>query len=69
MKYKRLRGKVEGNKLLPYFSREQISSSDNILKGNELFWVDNAVEAFFLEIQGSGIIKLEDGSEVPHRIC
>jgi membrane-bound lytic murein transglycosylase A len=65
MKYKRLRGKVEGNKLLPYFSREQISSSDNILKGNELFWVDNAVEAFFLEIQGSGIIKLEDGSEVP----
>ena len=65
MKYKRLRGKVEGNKLLPYFSREQISSSENILKGNELFWVDNAVEAFFLEIQGSGIIKFEDGSEIP----
>ena len=65
MKYKRLRGKVEGNKLLPYFSREQISSNENILKGNELFWVDNAVEAFFLEIQGSGIIQLEDGSQVP----
>lgn len=65
MKYKRLRGKVEGNKLLPYFSREQISSNENILKGNELFWVDNAVEAFFLEIQGSGIIQLEDGTTVP----
>jgi membrane-bound lytic murein transglycosylase A len=65
MKFKRLRGKVEGNKLLPYFSREEISSNENLLKGNELFWVDNAVEAFFLEIQGSGIIELEDGSKIP----
>ena len=30
-----------------------------------MFWVDNAVEAFFLEIQGSGIIQFEDGSQVP----
>jgi membrane-bound lytic murein transglycosylase A len=65
MKYKRLRGKIEGNKLKPYFSREQISSKDNLLRGSELFWVDDPVEAFFLEIQGSGIIELEDGIQIP----
>ena len=65
LKYKRLRGKIEGDKIVPYFSREQISSKKNILDGQELFWVDNAVEAFFMEIQGSGIIMLEDGTRVP----
>jgi membrane-bound lytic murein transglycosylase A len=35
------------------------------LLGNELFWVDDPVEAFFLEIQGSGIIQLEDGQKIP----
>jgi membrane-bound lytic murein transglycosylase A len=65
MKYKRLRGKIEGNKVVPYFSREEISSTNNILLGNELFWVDDPVEAFFLEIQGSGIIQLEDGQKIP----
>jgi len=62
LKYKRLRGRVDGNKLIPYFSREAISDQEIPLKGNELFWVQDAVEAFFLEIQGSGVIQFEDGS-------
>ena len=62
LKYKRLRGRVEGNKLIPYFTREEISKKDYPLQGNELLWVKNPVEAFFLEIQGSGVIQFEDGS-------
>jgi len=62
LKYKRLRGRVEGNKLIPYFTREEISKQDYPLQGNELLWVENSVESFFLEIQGSGVIKFEDGS-------
>ncbi|HEU0282899.1 MAG TPA: MltA domain-containing protein, partial [Gallionella sp.] len=34
------------------------------LQGRELLWVDNAVELFFLQIQGSGRIELPDGSMV-----
>jgi membrane-bound lytic murein transglycosylase A len=62
LKYKRLRGRVEGNKLIPYFTREEIGKKEYPLQGNELLWVQNPVESFFLEIQGSGVIKFEDGS-------
>ncbi len=62
LKYKRLRGRVEGNKLIPYLTREEITEDKYPLKGNEIFWVKNAVEAFFLEIQGSGVIAFEDGT-------
>ncbi len=33
-----------------------------ILNGNELVWVDDPIEAFFLQVQGSGRIVMEDGS-------
>ena len=62
LKYKRLRGRVEGNKLIPYHTRKEITEDKYPLKGNELFWVKDAVEAFFLEIQGSGVIAFEDGT-------
>ena len=62
LKYKRLRGRVEGNKLIPYFTREEIAKKNYPLQGNELLWVKNPVESFFLEIQGSGVIEFEDGS-------
>jgi membrane-bound lytic murein transglycosylase A len=62
LKYKRLRGRVEGNKLIPYLTRKEIAKKDFPLQGNELMWVENSVESFFLEIQGSGVIKFEDGS-------
>jgi|TARA_B110000305_G_scaffold47824_1_gene51255 membrane-bound lytic murein transglycosylase A len=62
LKYKRLRGRIEGNKLIPYYTREAISDKKIPLEGNEIFWVQDQVEAFFLEIQGSGVIEFEDGS-------
>lgn len=59
--YRRLRGRLEGNKLKPYYRRGEIDISPSPLAGSELVWVDDIVDLFFLQIQGSGIIKLQEG--------
>lgn len=59
----RLRGRIVGNKILPYFSRAELMQS-NLLAGKELLWVDNPVDAFFLQVQGSGRVQLADTGEV-----
>ena len=41
--------------------RAQLERS-GVLNGNELVWVDDPIEAFFLQVQGSGRILMEDGS-------
>jgi membrane-bound lytic murein transglycosylase A len=56
----RLRGKLEGGKIVPYPSRGEITAT-NALRGNELLWVDDPIDAFFLQVQGSGRIQLDDG--------
>jgi len=60
----RLRGRLKGNRVVPYFNRAEIDGGKAPLKGKELFWVDNAVDLFFLQIQGSGRIELPDGNLV-----
>jgi len=51
-----LRGKIVGNRLVPYESRKDF---DKISKNLEpILYVDNKVDKFFLEIQGSGKVKL-----------
>ena len=60
----RLRGRLQGNRVVPYYNRAEIDGGKAALQGRELFWVDNAVELFFLQIQGSGRIDLPDGSLV-----
>lgn len=64
LKDMRLRGRLEGGRVVPYFNRAEIDSGKGALKGRELFWVENSVDLFFLQIQGSGRIELEDGSLV-----
>jgi len=64
LKGQRIRGRIEGRRLLPYFSRSEIDRGVGSLKGRELFWVDDRLDAFFLEIQGSGRVQLPDGSTV-----
>lgn len=64
LKFKRIRGKLEGNKLTPYLTRAEIESNPSPLAGNELVWVDDALDAFFLHIQGSGVIKLDNGKQM-----
>lgn len=62
LKGMRLRGRVVGNKLVPYPTRAQMAQS-NLLAGKELLWVDNAIDAFFLEVQGTGRVTLADTRE------
>jgi len=64
LRHKRLRGRLEGNRLVPYHSRSDIDSDGAPLKGNEIAWVDDPVELFFLHIQGSGQIQLENGERL-----
>lgn len=64
LKHRRLRGRLEGNRLVPYFSREEIDGDGKPLKGLELVWVDDAIEALFLQIQGSGQIEFENGERI-----
>ena len=55
----RLRGKIIGNKVVPYDSREEIESQNNL---EAICYVDDKVDLFFLHIQGSGKVKLQDGN-------
>ncbi|HRQ05393.1 MAG TPA: MltA domain-containing protein [Nitrosomonas halophila] len=58
------RGRLEGRKVVPYYTRAEIENNRNLLKGRELLWVEDQVELFFLQIQGSGRIVLENGEIV-----
>jgi len=62
LKDKRVRGRLEGNKVVPYWSRAEIAARGDRLPGRTLLYVDDAVELFFLQVQGSGRVKLTDGS-------
>jgi membrane-bound lytic murein transglycosylase A len=64
LKNRRLRGRIEGNKVVPYLARGDIDSDKPPLKGRELAWVDDAVDAFFLHIQGSGQVEFENGERM-----
>ena len=69
LKYKRVRGRLlvdkQGrNKLVPYATRAEIEATSSPLAGNELVWINDIIDVFFLQVQGSGLVKMDDGSEV-----
>lgn len=64
LKFKRVRGKLEGNKLVPYLTRAEIEADNAPLAGNEIVWVDDVLDAFYLQIQGSGLIQLDNGEQL-----
>ncbi|WP_404423583.1 murein transglycosylase A [Thalassospira australica] len=55
-------GRIEGKSVKPYYDREAIENGALAGRDLELVWVDDAVDAFFLQIQGSGRVVLPDGS-------
>ena len=57
----RLRGRLEGRRLVPYYTRAEIDRGLAPLAGRELVWVDDPIEALYLHIQGSGRIRLPNG--------
>ena len=64
LKNRRLRGRLEGNRVVPYFARGDIDKTSEPLKGLELAYVEDAVDLFFLHIQGSGQIEFENGERL-----
>lgn len=64
LKNMRLRGRLQGRKVVPYYSRAEIERNPASLQGKELLWVDDAIDLFFLQIQGSGRVALENGEIV-----
>jgi membrane-bound lytic murein transglycosylase A len=61
----RLRGRVTGNQVVPYFSRKQINQkSDFHLQARPVAWLENRVDRFFLEIQGSGRLRTPENDIV-----
>lgn len=59
----RLRGRLEGNRLVPYWTRAEIEARTGA-RAPVLGWVEDPVELFFLQIQGSGQIELESGGRL-----
>ena len=64
MKGERIAGRVVEGKLRPYADRKAIDAGALADRELELIWVDDPVDAFFLHIQGSGRVKLDDGGEL-----
>ncbi len=61
LKGRRIAGRVNGGKLKPYEDRTAIEAGKWPHNDKVLVWVDDPVDAFFLHIQGSGIVQLDDG--------
>lgn len=64
LKGKRVRGRLTGRRVVPYHARSEIDADPLPLAGNELLWVDDPVALFFLQIQGSGRVRLPSGDVV-----
>ena len=63
LKGQRIAGRVQNGRLSPYESHADINAGQlPVSQDKPLVWVDSAIDAFFLQIQGSGIVTLDDGS-------
>lgn len=59
---RRIAGRVQDGLLVPMPDRSEIDEGAFEGRRLEVVWVDDAVDAFFLHIQGSGLVVMEDGS-------
>jgi membrane-bound lytic murein transglycosylase A len=60
----RLRGRVDGRRLVPYYSRAEIDARGESFPAPVIAWSSDPVELFFLQIQGSGQVRLESGERI-----
>jgi membrane-bound lytic murein transglycosylase A len=64
LKHMRLRGRIDGRRLVPYWSRAEWAEQEGERSAQALLWLDDALDFFFMQIQGSGQVVLDDGSRV-----
>ncbi|MFA5233718.1 MAG: murein transglycosylase A [Sulfurimonas sp.] len=60
LKSYRLRGKIVGNRLVPYHDRASVTANE--LDAEVICYTDSKIDLFFLEVQGSGRVTLDDGT-------
>lgn len=58
---RRIRGRVDGNRFVPYHDRAAIDGGALAGRGLEIAWVADPIEFFFLQVQGSGRLRFSDG--------
>ena len=63
-KGQRTAGRVADGRLVPFPSRAEIEAGALAGRGLELVWADDAVDVYFLHVQGSGRVRMEDGGVV-----
>lgn len=54
-------GRMQDGGIVPFWTRKEIET-DNLLRGQELGWLQDPFDAFVLHVQGSGILQLPDGT-------
>ena len=59
---KRVRGKLDGKRVVPYESRAAIEASGR--RPPAIVYVNDPVDNFFLQVQGSGRVQLPDGKTI-----
>ncbi|MES2771108.1 MAG: murein transglycosylase A [Pseudomonadota bacterium] len=64
LKHKRVRARLQDKKVVPYFSRAELLDRESAPEHHVLLWVDDPVALFFLQIQGSGRVKLPGGETI-----
>jgi len=61
---RRVRGREvdtpQGKRVVPYYTRAEMTRDR--FKGYELIWLADPIAAFFLQVQGSGRVRLADGT-------
>jgi membrane-bound lytic murein transglycosylase A len=61
LKGKRVRGRLDGRRVVPYWTRAEIDAGKANVADKVLVHVSDPVDAFFLQIQGSGRVDLAEG--------
>lgn len=62
LKNYRLRGRIEGKKIVPYYDRADADGKS--MDANIICYTDSKIDLFFLEVQGSGRVTLENGETI-----
>ncbi len=62
----RLRGRLDADtrRVVPYYDRGQIENGAAPLASKEIVWVDDPIDLFFMQIQGSGRVQLDTGETI-----
>lgn len=62
LKNQKIAGSVHNSRLTPYFDRAAITAGALAGRNLEIAWVRSEWDSFFLQVQGSGRVRLPDGT-------